>query len=137
MNSQGQWLLRKLAVRYCQHGGSSRGMREFIRSPEFIKFAEKNPQIEVTAEKLNGKHPACIGTYINAPYEPTIWPVRNYEPKEILDVIQQMRDRDGGKVKKYKKPIYTVNESIQGIWEAGKTASVHFTFEDKIVGDAK
>mmetsp|Transcript_6901 Transcript_6901/g.7938 ORF Transcript_6901/g.7938 Transcript_6901/m.7938 type:complete len:137 (-) Transcript_6901:947-1357(-) len=132
MNSQGEWLLRKLAIRYCQHGGSSRGVREFLRSKKFVDFAKENPQIEITAEKLGGRHPTIIGTYLNAPYEPTLWSVRNQNEWEILDVLQQLRNRNGGKITKYKKPVYTKNESIQGVWEANKTAGVKFDLRDVI-----
>ena len=37
--------LQRLVVRYCPHGGSSRGARAFVFD-EFAKFAEANPAVE-------------------------------------------------------------------------------------------
>ena len=46
--------LQRLVVRYCPHGGSSRGARAFVFE-EFAKFAEANPAVECRSELGRGK----------------------------------------------------------------------------------
>ena len=63
MATRGVFQLRKLTVKYCEYGGSSKGAREFIRH-RIVEFANKTPAAEVVTELRPGHHP-----YISADYE--------------------------------------------------------------------
>jgi len=47
MCSRGVFQLKKLSVYFCDFGGSSSGVRDFISSPSITQFLKANPQIEV------------------------------------------------------------------------------------------
>ena len=55
--------LQKLVVRYCPHGGSSRGAPAFVFD-EFAKFAEANPAVVFRSQLGWGKHPVLRGSYV-------------------------------------------------------------------------
>ncbi|DBA69533.1 TPA: hypothetical protein ACH3X2_012733 [Trebouxia sp. C0005] len=62
MTQRGVWQLQRLTVSFCEHSGSSRGAREFVKS--FLPlFAEDNKHIEVKAEVKPGRHPCLRGEY--------------------------------------------------------------------------
>lgn len=56
--------LQKLVVQYCDWGGSSKGMREFILS-DLAVWAKRNPQVEVVVQPTPRKHPFIRGFYGN------------------------------------------------------------------------
>lgn len=76
MALRGVLQLARLTVRWCQHGGSSRGLRyarvrselthrEYLATPELQKFKEINSSVEVAVAQRNGKHPLLIAKYKN------------------------------------------------------------------------
>lgn len=81
---------------------------------ELPKFAKQNPQIEIVVSRRPRKHPVIRGTYING-HERSIC-VRNLEHQQILQKAVILRDSDGEKNKRFKKPVTSINESIRGIW---------------------
>jgi large subunit ribosomal protein L43 len=54
------------------------------------------------------------GQYING-NEKSIC-VRNLEPEDILKKAMILKDASGDKLKRTKKPITSLNESVRGIW---------------------
>jgi large subunit ribosomal protein L43 len=42
--------------------------------------------------------------------------VRNFESKDILDKVEYFKQSSGEKLKKQRKPVTSVNESVRGIW---------------------
>ena len=78
------------------------------------EFARENPQIEVRVSPRPGKHPVIKGQYING-REKAIC-VRNMEPSEILKKATILKDASGEKLKRTKKPVTSLNESVRGIW---------------------
>lgn len=71
MCTRGVWQLEKLVFRYCEHGGSSQGMRYLLFLKLFREwmrfnlkeFAEQNPQIRCEAMKKPNRHPIIIAQY--------------------------------------------------------------------------
>ncbi|CAD6336955.1 unnamed protein product [Miscanthus lutarioriparius] len=62
MALRGVWQLQKLVVNYCDWGGSSRGIRDFMEA-HLPAFKEKNPHLEVVTELVRGQHPNLKGIY--------------------------------------------------------------------------
>lgn len=54
------------------------------------------------------------GSYING-REKAIC-VRNLEPVDILKKANILKDASGEKLKRTKKPVTSLNESVRGIW---------------------
>lgn len=63
-NGVGSFILqcKKLTLQYCNWGGSSAGMRQFLSSPELKQFAAANPKVEFIIKEESG-HPQVIGEY--------------------------------------------------------------------------
>jgi len=65
MASRGVWQLKYLRYYYCDLGGSSKGLRQYLTSPIFQEFKEKNPQIAFEIYQRNARHPYLSAVYIN------------------------------------------------------------------------
>ena len=82
MSKRGVWQLRRVVLRYCQHGGSSRGAREALgleragwplpaearedpARSAVAAFTRANPQLTLAAEQANGMHPTAVAQYAN------------------------------------------------------------------------
>ncbi|CAD6443883.1 f56399cc-ad60-4563-abb9-c34d57992be7 [Sclerotinia trifoliorum] len=114
-NGVGAFILQctRMDFHYCDWAGSSKGMNSFVKNT-LVGFAKANPQIEMTISPRPSKHPVIIGHYING-REKAIC-VRNLEPGQILKKAELLRDASGEKLKKVKKPVRSINESVRGIW---------------------
>lgn len=77
-------------------------------------FARENPQIEIRVSPRPQKHPLIKGLYINGREKPVC--VRNLEPSEILKKANLLKEASGEKLKRVKKPVTSLNESVRGIW---------------------
>lgn len=94
MTQRGVWQLKRLTVSYCDHSGSSRGAREFVKS--FLPlFAEDNKQIEVQAELNRGRHPCLRGVYRNGNKRQV--GVKNEPQEELLRQAMMLRGTIGRK----------------------------------------
>ncbi|XP_057832627.1 large ribosomal subunit protein mL43 [Cryptomeria japonica] len=113
MALNGLWQLKKLVVRYCDWGGSSRGMREFIES-QLPTFKQQNPQLEVVPLLKRGKHPHLRGYYRDKTVR--IDCVKNMDPEDILLRAMRFRNALGAEVRKLKNRHMTKNRSVQGTW---------------------
>lgn len=98
----------------------SRNIRTDIERPSaFLEktlpaFARENPQIEIRVSPRPQKHPLIKGLYINGREKPVC--VRNLEPHEILKKANLLKEASGEKLKRVKKPVTSLNESVRGIW---------------------
>ena len=63
MATRGVKQLTKLTINYCEHGGSSRSIREYISSSGIVDFATRNPTVSVIGNLRNGKHPNVNAEY--------------------------------------------------------------------------
>jgi large subunit ribosomal protein L43 len=77
-------------------------------------FAKENPQIEIRVSPRPHKHPIIKGHYING-REKAIC-VRNLEPEQITQKANLLKQASGEKLKRTKKPVTSINESVRGIW---------------------
>ncbi|KAJ5397404.1 54S ribosomal protein L51 [Penicillium cosmopolitanum] len=114
-NGVGAFILqcKRLDFHYCNFGGSSRGMLSFL-TKDLAAFAREHPQIEIRVSPRPAKHPVIKGHYING-HEKAIC-VRNLEPSEIMKKTNILKEANGEKLKRTKKPVTSLNESVRGIW---------------------
>eukprot|EP00158_Paraphelidium_tribonemae_P000707 Partr_v1_DN23246_c0_g1_i1_m35435 putative ribosomal protein len=116
--------LQKLTFNYCDLGGSSKHMREFI-TKDLVKFAHENPQCEIQVQPRPYHHPLIRAEYDNG-FTKTVC-VRNLEPMSIMQHVKQYRDSHGISPIKPKFPVLTRNESPRGIWTPFKDPQVRPT----------
>ena len=136
MAKRGEWALRQLTLHYCKHGGSSRGIREFIANGA-ADFARRNPQIEVRTAVRQNRHPFIDGfypgdlrsfveqgaRYEGCPRDRNVeLGVKNSSAEDVLGKCEELRTRTGAKsvsTSKLKKWWFTKHPSIQGMWTTG------------------
>ncbi|KAK2801522.1 hypothetical protein FQN50_007738 [Emmonsiellopsis sp. PD_5] len=114
-NGLGAFILqcKRLDFHYCDWAGSSRGMNAFLKHT-LPAFAAANPQIEIHISPRPKKHPVIRGHYING-REKAIC-VRNLEKEQVLAKATLLKEASGEKLKRVKKPVSSVTESVRGIW---------------------
>ncbi|KAL3474135.1 thioredoxin-like protein [Aspergillus californicus] len=114
-NGVGAFILqcKRLDIHYCDWAGSSRGMVAFLKH-SLADFAKENPQIEIRVSPRPHKHPVMKGYYING-REKAIC-VRNLEPQQIAQKANLLKEASGDKLKRTKKPVTSINDSVRGIW---------------------
>ena len=115
MSLKGIKQLKELKVLYSDLDGSSKGIREWMRS-SLLSLATNNPELLITTEKKRSVHPYLRGIYINGNTK-TIC-VRNKEPDEINNFAMFLRNQIGRRMNTtgYKKTVLSNRPSIQGIW---------------------
>ncbi|ODH46819.1 hypothetical protein GX48_07081 [Paracoccidioides brasiliensis] len=114
-NGVGAFILqcKRLDFHYCDWAGSSRGMNAFLKYT-LPSFAAANPQIEIRVSPRPKKHPVIKGYYING-REKAIC-VRNLEKEQILAKATLLKEANGEKLKRVRKPVCSLNESVRGVW---------------------
>jgi large subunit ribosomal protein L43 len=117
MATRGIFQLQTLKVFYCEHGGSSRSVRDFISSGRIVRWAMDNPQIDVEVKIRNGKHPYVLGEYLTG--NPKQVGIKNEDTKRIYEVMNLLKNSSGRKIKRLQKPVMTQTPTIQGIWTPG------------------
>jgi len=119
---------RRLDLHYCDVGGSSRGMLSFL-THNLRSFARENPQIEITVSPRPNKHPVLKGYYMNGRQKAIC--VRNLEKDQILKKAELLKNANGEKLKKVKKPVFSMNPSIRGVWSGLHGQQIHVGSEGK------
>lgn len=102
----------RVTLRYCNWGGSSRGMRELLKT-QLRDVAAASPKVEFVAMRSTG-HPIVMGEYANGLTKTVC--VRNYNPQKILQKIQLVQNASGAKLQKYQRAVESRNPSVRGIW---------------------
>ncbi|KAN0079207.1 Thioredoxin-like fold [Elaphomyces granulatus] len=114
-NGVGAFILqcKRLDFHYCDWAGSSRGMLSFLQH-YLPSFAKANPQIEIRVSPRPNKHPVVKGHYVNG--REKVICVRKLEKEQILQKANLLKEASGEKLKRTKKPVTSLNESVRGIW---------------------
>ncbi|KAE9039080.1 hypothetical protein PR003_g5736 [Phytophthora rubi] len=115
MATKGVWQLKQVTIRYCQHSGSSRYVRQLLGDERFVKFVEENPQVQFETELKGARHPVLIGDYVTNDQKVT--DIKNQDIPFILTQLERLRNSSGRKMTRIKKPVFTKRETIQGIWQ--------------------
>ena len=129
MATRGIKQLTKLKVFFCEHGGSSSSVRDYISRGNIIQFAQQNPTVEVIAQLRNGKHPYILAEYLTGSSKQVC--VKNEPIERINSVVEMLNNSSGRKITKITKPVRTQTPSVQGVWTpmldiASKQFSVQF-----------
>mmetsp|Transcript_19550 Transcript_19550/g.24640 ORF Transcript_19550/g.24640 Transcript_19550/m.24640 type:complete len:135 (+) Transcript_19550:121-525(+) len=116
MATRGIKQLKHLQIVYCEHGGSSSNIRQYLSSTNsaIISFCNSNPSVQVSTKIRNGRHP-----YIKAEYETGQFKqvcIKNEGNERIQKVIQMLNNSSGRKIKKIGGPVRTQTPSVQGVW---------------------
>lgn len=106
--------LTKLRLAYCEYGGSSAAIRDYISSGSIIDWARSHPHVHVKVEIRNGKHPLVEGEYRSG--YPKQVSVGNESKLRIQNVMDMLYNSSGRKMKQLKKPVITATPSVQGVW---------------------
>eukprot|EP00962_Isochrysis_galbana_P020622 scaffold6021_cov117-Isochrysis_galbana.AAC.19 len=116
MCSRGVWQMRKLLIKYCDYGGSSAGVRDWIQT-QLIPFGKANPHLEIIASRSPGRHPHVQARYL-ADGDKSL-SLKNLSYKQVSMRIQFLRDARPVRLSKWDKPFRTT-PSVQGEWKLGQ-----------------
>mmetsp|Transcript_20719 Transcript_20719/g.21372 ORF Transcript_20719/g.21372 Transcript_20719/m.21372 type:complete len:131 (-) Transcript_20719:58-450(-) len=113
MSVRGVKQLKELIIRYSDYDGSSKGIRNWIRT-DLIRFANENPELTIKAEIKRCAHPFFRGHYVNGNSK-TIC-IKNLENEEITSYFYDLRNQAGNRVKRLRNKVTSETPSIQGEW---------------------
>ncbi len=65
MVSRGVHQLKHMRLYFCDQGGSSLGVRNFLKSQQIADFMNKNEHLKLEIYLRRGHHPYMSSTYIN------------------------------------------------------------------------
>mmetsp|Transcript_17153 Transcript_17153/g.29536 ORF Transcript_17153/g.29536 Transcript_17153/m.29536 type:complete len:135 (-) Transcript_17153:233-637(-) len=116
MATRGINQLQKLRIRYCEVGGSSAAVRDYLRnSPHLLEFAQNNPHINIIVKPRNGHHPYVQGEYVTGQSKQIC--VRSATEKRIVDVMDMLRNTSGRKIVRLGGLAVRGDcPSVQGVW---------------------
>ena len=127
-NGVGAFVLpcKRITMTYCNFGGSSAGMRDFLRM-RLAKFAQQHPGVEIRVLEKPGKHPVITGEYATPNAAMNAGSLKNGNAtKQIcvrkwnIDVIENklniLLNSSGKKLSKPKHTVVSENPSVRGIW---------------------
>lgn len=117
MATRGVFQLAKLRINYCEVGGSSRFLREYIGTGRLSQWAASHPQVEIEVKVRNGKHPNLHAEYKTNKSTKHQVCLKDYKTaKQIDGICDLMFNRSGRKIKKLTNPVVTDTPTIQGVW---------------------
>jgi large subunit ribosomal protein L43 len=116
MATRGSFQLKELLLYYCEHGGSSRTLRDYIGTGRLSKWAASHPHVDIQVKVRNGHHPFVQGSYLTASSTHQIC-VKNSESwRDVQDVCEMLHNRSGRKITKITEPVLSDTPTIQGVW---------------------
>jgi large subunit ribosomal protein L43 len=95
MSFRGVRQLNELLIRYSDYDGSSKGIRDWMRS-NLVTFAQKNADLTIKTELKRNVHPFVRGNYVNGNSK-TIC-IKNLQPEAITEYVNDLSNQIGRKV---------------------------------------
>jgi hypothetical protein len=88
MATRGVYQLTKLNIYYCEIGGSSRALRDYIGNGQLVAWATKYPHVNIEVKRNNGYHPIIHADYVtNSKRILHQVSVKNYESWEHVEEV--------------------------------------------------
>lgn len=116
MATRGVVQLSRLTLQYCEHGGSSRAVREYLARGRLAAWAALRPDTTVEVRVRNGHHPVVRGEYRSDVVQHQV-SVKNYDSwRHVQDVCRMLADRSGRKITRITAPVLTDTPTVQGVW---------------------
>ncbi|VEU19701.1 DEKNAAC100908 [Brettanomyces naardenensis] len=114
-NGVGSFVLpcKKIVITYCNFGGSSQGMRDFLRL-KMKNFATENPEVEFQVLSKPGFHPVIRGFYTNSQTKQIC--CRKWNADVIENKLKLLINSSGRQLVKPKQKVVSMNKSVRGIW---------------------
>lgn len=105
----------KVTVQYCNWGGSSQGVRDFLthQTKNLQQVAKDNNDTFFEIIKRNG-HPQLIFHYNNGAQNSV--DVRNQSVDQVKKTVWEHIQKSGNKPFKFNQKVMSNNESVRGIW---------------------
>ena len=89
MSLRGVRQLKSLTVQYSDIDGSSRGVREWMRT-NLVTFAESNPDAIIKTEKVRNCHPLLRAFYLNGNKKQIS--IKNVNSQDVHDQVGYLVD---------------------------------------------
>ncbi len=64
MATRGVFQCKQLTLRYCEHGGSSKAVRDYLASGRLLEWAKERPSVNIKVRVKNGRHPNLQAEYL-------------------------------------------------------------------------
>ncbi|QPG75636.1 hypothetical protein FOA43_002993 [Brettanomyces nanus] len=114
-NGLGLFILpcKQITITYCNFGGSSQGMRDFLRL-KLTKFASQYPEVAFQVLDKPGFHPVIKGFYSNNQTKQIC--CRKLNADMIENKLKLIINSSGRKLTKPKQKVISLNKSVRGIW---------------------
>jgi large subunit ribosomal protein L43 len=116
MATRGVFQLTRLRLYYCEFGGSSATLRQYIGSGRLAAWATEHPHLEIDVQVRNGNHPFVEADYKTQAAFHQVSVKNSPDWKDIQEVLDLLRNRSGRKITKITTPVLTDTPSIQGVW---------------------
>lgn len=106
---------KKITLQYCNWGGSSQGMRDFLTSKRLDLLSKKYPFIQFGILRKSG-HPIIRGQYNNG--REKVICVRNLNIDNVENKLKLLKDSSGEVLRRRTKNdnVETLNSSVRGVW---------------------
>lgn len=113
-NGVGAFVLacKRITVQFDQAGGSSQGLRDFLRL-RLDSYAQKHPKIEFKVVQKAG-HPVLRGEYSNGRDKAIC--VRNLNVDNVQNKLNVLRGASGERIRKRNAKVESINDSVRGVW---------------------
>jgi len=118
MSIRGVYQLMRLDLKYCDHSGSSRHLRNFLEN-HLKTLREDWSHLDITTTVRRGRHPNVTGTYRSG-RQKTV-DLKNKEEKQIRHHLDFLFSEKGRKsnTKMPGSGKITDTPSVQGMWRPG------------------
>jgi large subunit ribosomal protein L43 len=125
MATRGVVQCQRLILSYCEHGGSSRAVRDYLQSNGIVRWAKDRPSVQVHVRVRNGKHPNVRAEYLTSPttgrrdgavVQHQVCIKNRPSVESVESALDQLYNRSGRKMTKFTRPVYTQTPSVQGVW---------------------
>ena len=115
MVSRGVHQLKNIRLYFCDFGGSSSGVREFLKSEQLAQFVSANEHLNLEVYLRRGQHPYMSSTYVNGYVKDQ--PLRNLHEEDVKDQFVKFNSALGRMALKHNSvKVMSSKKSIQGEW---------------------